>query len=192
MKSFRNNLEIFFPSTKEMLIFDASVGDSVPRAIDTLQVEIQSSTFPSKAFYLFNVFDYVRQDDELLKLHSDRFDLKNGFQSGIYEFKYTVNSQIATRRLLYYAPILEEVSALLHKLNTKVEIKELNVNYIPDVQDKINYDNLEQIRLVLALVGQLEFVARKLTFNIGADDVEVNDILMKLKRLLKIIENGTN
>ena len=186
------NLEIFFPNPYEMRIFDASSSDLVPLAVERLAVEIKGTHLPFVGY--FDALGYRREDDELLKVYSEDFGIPNevGFNAGIYTFNYIFNNSNKEIKILYYAPILKEIERVLSKLNTKVEIRELSVNYIPDVQDKLNYDNLENVRLIMALLSQLEFEARKLRFKVPVDEAQVNDILIKLKRLLNIVENGTN
>jgi len=165
-------------------MFDISSG-TISGDIETMNLHVVSSKLG--AIYDFNLIEYlnsIREQDELFILTGDKVGLSPEvpFPDGVYHFTYTLNGHITkTHKFLICQNIQSKVNQLVIDSEYKMNIGDYNAIYVND--DSNNKYDIEKVRMAVALFDKL------LLYTQEPNEVEVNNLIDKLNRLLTIIND---
>lgn len=170
--------------SKTIYLYDISRPGIIPGGISNMELTLDCSKLPYTP-YSFDVMSYLlsqRESNEFFKITSDNVGISGSqiLPDGVYTMKFTINGHYSkTHKFLVYQNIKTEVDTLISESEYKVNIGDYNMTYVNDeINDK--YD-IEKVRYVKALYDKL------LLYTQEPNEVEVNNLLNKLNRMLTII-----
>ena len=160
---------------------------SIPTTINSMTLDIISSIIPNGQINnRLDLMAYLRNktiQGEIYKVTSETlgFPTSMVIPDGVYHFYYSVNNTYTKdHTVLVYNTVEKKLNELLSKIHYNVEIGDYDIEYIGDTSE---YD-IEKVRLAVALFDSLRLQTQL------PNEVEVNDTLDKLTRLLEIINNN--
>ena len=176
------NFFVILDNPKTIKFYDISERE-IPEDISYMELTVVSSKLTES--YTFNVIDYLtykREQEELFTLTSDMIGLspEQNIPDGVYHITYNINGHhTITNKFLVFQNVKEKIEQLLKDSEYKVNVGDYNMTY---VDDDINYKyDIEKVRYITTLFDKL------LTYTQEPNEVEVNNILDKLTKLLTII-----
>jgi len=169
-------------------VYDITLpSQDLPLNIYSMTLDIISSKIPNgQIANKLDVIAYLanqREQKELYTITSQilGFSTSQIIPDGVYHFYYTINNGISKENTFLVCNTVEKaVNELIQNVNYQVTIGDYNVSY---VGDSSTYD-IEQVRLAVALWDELRSYSQE------PDEVNVNDTLDKLTRLLTIINTN--
>lgn len=171
-------------SSKSIKMYDISSG-TIPGDITSMMLNVTSAKLDSDYdFDLILYLNSLREQDELFNLTNEKLGLspEEVIPDGVYHFTYTINGHLTkTNKFLVFQTIKTAINTLLIASEYKVNIGDYNITYVDDDIDS-KYD-IEKVRYLLAVYDKL------LLYTQEPNEVEVNNLLDKLNRLLTIINN---
>lgn len=159
----------------------------IPPEIWSYTLEVSSSRMPNGRLpYSLDIIAYLNSQmiqNEIYTLSSGDLGFPENIDipDGVYHFDYTMNNVITKHAtVLVYQNVKRRVTQLLIDANYKVDVLSNSWKYL---NDEVNskYD-IETVRYAKVLMDALEMYA------ITQNEIEVNDILDKLERLLLILK----
>jgi len=173
---------------KLLKVYDVSpLSEYLPLDIYSYTLEIKGSKLPngglSKSLDIISYLKTQRIQNEIYSITSNTLGLgvNKNIPDGVYHFYYHINNIIHSHRtFLIYQNVKFEVEKLLKESQYKVEIDNESMKYIKD-DISVKYD-IEKVRYAKTLLDTLEMYSQI------PDEIEVNDVLDKLNRLLGILK----
>lgn len=171
-------------------LYDVSlINETLPTDIYAMTLDILSSKIPNgKIDNKLDVIAYLRNQriqTEIYTITSDILGLGENelITDGVYHIYYDINNAIQKEHtFLIYQNVEKETIALLDKVGYNVEINNYDYEFVGDYSDS----DLERVRLCVSLLDSLK------TQSQHPDEVQANDTLDKLERLLEIIKTDIN
>jgi len=174
------------PSKKEIWLYDITpIKPTLPETIHTYTMTISSAKIPNTVAEI-DVIAYLttnRVKNELYVINSELLGLGSNqiIPDGVYTIDVNINNQyIKQFKFLQYQTIKEKVVDMLNEANYDVEITNYGVTHVGDSIDS-EYD-INEARIAKNLLDMLE------NYTQIPDEVEVNNTIDKLERILTIIK----
>lgn len=171
-------------------LFDVSqINETLPTTIYSMTLDVISSKMTNgRLDNKLDVIAYLRNQriqTEIYTLTSDILGFGENvvIPDGVYHIYYDINNSVLKEHtFLIYRNVEEKVNFLLEQVNYGVEVNNYDYEFVGDYSD---YD-LEKVRLCVSLLDNLKTQAQE------PNEVDVNDTLDKLERLLEIINTDIN
>lgn len=175
-------------NTKEVYLYDVTpINGTIPLDIYYWTIRIQSANIPNGIIDadidLIAYLSTKKVQNELYIITSESLGLAESVDipDGVYIITYNINNQyIKEVKFLMYENVRARTIDLLNEVNYKVIVGDYDISYIKDSIDS-PYD-IEKARIASNLLTMLE------EYTQIPDEVEVNNTLDKLERILEIIK----
>lgn len=182
------NFNIELEDRKLFKIYDISTNRAtVPEQIWSYTLEVIGSRMPGGRLpYSLDIIAYLKSQmiqDEIYTISSGDLGFAENIDipDGVYTFICTINNIITrTNKVLVYQNVKYEVNELLKEADYSVEVTSNTMKYLDDKSNSVY--NIETVRYAKVLMDKLEEYATM------DDEIEVEDTLDKLERLLGILK----
>ena len=179
-------------NSKTLKIYDITeLGTPLPLDIYKMTLNIICSRIPNgKIDSPLDIVAYTRSQriaEEIYTITSETLGLAIGedIPDGVYHMYYNINNTTQRlHRFLIYQNVKTETESMLRNADYNVDVGDYQLAYL---EDSVNgkYD-IENVRYAETLLDNLEVLSQ------DPNEVEVNNTLDKLEKILGIIKNNQN
>lgn len=179
-------------NSRTLKVYDiTTLGTPLPEDIYKMTLNIICSRIPNgRIDSPLDIIAYLRTKriaEELYTITSEVLGLAGNqdIPDGVYHMYYNINNtQQRLHKFLMYQNVKTETEAILRDADYNVDVGDYELAYI---EDSVNgkYD-IENVRYAKTLLDNLEVLSQ------DPNEVEVNNTLDKLEKILGIIKNNQN